>query len=110
PFNKFNLPVSIIWLYLIALLASLFTNAEDSSTYIVAFNVITLLSALLIIQGFSFLFFYAYLKNWTKVIPFIILGLSVLFPLILMFIMRFIGILDIGLGLKKRMVHDNKSE
>lgn len=110
PFNQFNLPISIIWLYLIALLVSLFTGAEDSSTYIVAFNVITLLSVLLIIQGFSFLFFYTDLKKWPKAVPYIVLGLSVLFPFFLMFIMRFIGILDIGLGLKKRMIHNNKSE
>src|SRR5699024_148073 len=110
PFNKFNLLVSIIWLYLIVLLVSLFTNAYDSYNYIVAFNDIILLSAFLIILCFSFLFFYADLNKSPKAIPSIILGLSVLLRLILMFIMRFIGVLDIGLALKKRMVHDNKSE
>lgn len=103
PFIHFNLPISIIWFYLITLLVSLFSNAEDNSLYIMAINVITLLSVLLIIQGFSFLFFYAKVKKWPKAVPYIFLGLSVIFPFLLMFIMRFIGILDIGLGMKKKI-------
>lgn len=107
PFKHFNLPYSVIWLYLIALITSLLTEL-DSSVGIVAFNVITLLSVLLIIQGFSFLFFMTDIKNWPKPVPFIILAISFVLPILLMFIIRFIGILDIIIGLKKRMVHNSK--
>src|SRR5699024_9197833 len=69
PFRKLNLPSSIIWFYFIVLMLSFFNLEEGSSLYIVVINAMSILVVLIIIQGFSFVFFYAHLKNIHKSIP-----------------------------------------
>ena len=107
PFHQFNLPTVILWFYLLALIVSLLVE-QSSSLGIITFNMITLGSVLLTIQGISFIFFFAYIKKFSKVAPVIVVILTVILPFIMMFIMRFIGILDLGLSMKKRMAESNK--
>src|SRR5699024_5751680 len=80
PFRKLNLPVAVVWIYFIVLMISFFDLNKDDSLYIVIINAITLLVALLIIQGFSFVFFYADLKKMSKAIPIIIVISSLILP------------------------------
>src|SRR5699024_1951353 len=67
PFKQLNFPPAIIWLYLLALIVSFVGGADQGSTLgIVIVNAMALLSILLIIQGFSFIFFIADYKKIHK--------------------------------------------
>src|SRR5699024_6100863 len=77
PFNQFNLPTLILWFYLLALIVSLLLE-QSSSLGIITFNMITLGSVLLTIQGISFIFFFAYIKKFSKVAPVIVVILTVI--------------------------------
>lgn len=109
PFKQFNLPISVIWIYFFALLIGMISGDKaDSSLYVVAFNVITLTSVFLAIQGLSFIFFYADFKKMHKALPITILILTLLFPFLFMFIVRILGIIDLGFSLKNRVVQGSK--
>lgn len=107
-FKSFSLPVSIVWLYFVFLLLSFFVQNDGGSLYIVVMNVVLLLMILLAIQGFSFIFFYADYKKVSKAIPIVIVVLTLLIPGILLLIVRIIGIVDLGYGLKKRIAENEK--
>ncbi len=104
-FTSFNLPVSLIWLYFIALLLSFFVTDTESGIYIVVMNVVTLSMLLLMIQGFSFIFFYAEHKKLSKAIPIVIVIVTFLIPGIFFLLIRILGIIDLGYSLKKRIAN-----
>lgn len=102
PFKKFNLPMSIFWLYFLVIILSFFN--QDTTTFgIIILNSMMILTTLMVLQGYSFIFFYADFKSWPKAIPIIIIIISILIPLILMLVIRLLGIIDLGFGLKKRI-------
>lgn len=103
PFRKFNLPTSIVWFYFIILILSFFDLSQDNALYLIVINAIAILTVILIIQGFSFVFFYAHYKKVSKIIPIIFVIISFIFPFILLFFIRLLGIIDIGFSLKKRV-------
>lgn len=103
PFKQFSLPKGIVWLYILALFATIFITDTDSVLYIAALNMSMLLITLFIVQGFSFIFFFAEVKKWHRVIPFVIVGVSFLIPFISMIIIRFIGIIDLLFDVKEKI-------
>src|SRR5690625_4032699 len=103
PFRSFSLPRSIIWLYIIALFTTIFTMESNETLFIAANNVSILLMILFVIQGFSFVFHYAYVKKWQPAIPYLLLVVSLLIPFLSMIIVRFIGIIDLLIDLKGRV-------
>lgn len=103
PFRKLNLPISIVWIYFVVLILSFFDLTQNTTLYLIVINAMTILIALLIIQGFSFIFFYADNKEIHKSIPIIIVVFSFILPFILLFFVRLLGIIDIGFSLKKRI-------
>lgn len=103
PYRKFNLPASIVWLYLLVLILSLFDVTQYTTVYLTVLNAMAILTVLIIIQGFSFVFFYTNYKNIHKSIPIIVIIISFILPFILLFFVRLLGIIDIGFGLKERM-------
>lgn len=107
-FTAFNLPVSVVWIYFIFLVVLFFVEDDGGSLYIVVMNVVLLLMMLLVIQGFSFIFFFANYKKVSKAIPIIIVVITLLIPGILLLIVRILGIVDLGYGLKRRIVEKNK--
>ena|SRR5690625_404444 len=104
-FTSFNLPVSLIWMYFITLLLSFFVTDTESGIYIVVMNVVTLSMLLLMIQGFSFIFFYAEHKKLSKAIPIVIVIVTFLIPGIFFLLIRILGIIDLGYSLKKRIAN-----
>lgn len=108
PFREFALPKGIIWLYIVALFATLFIEDTEGTIYIAALNASMLIMTLLIIQGFSFLFFYGHHKKWPRYVPVLILVFSLLIPFISMLIIRFIGIIDILFDLKGKVAGTNE--
>lgn len=103
PFRKLNLPTSVFWLYFVVIIISFFNLDTATTSGIIALNSMVILTTLMIIQGYSFVFFYADLKKWPKIIPIVIVIISILIPFIMMLVIRLLGIIDIGFGLKKRI-------
>lgn len=105
PFKHLNLPVSVIWIYFISLIVSLIGLDQDSGLYVVIFNVLALMTVLIAIQGFSFIFFYADHKKIHRAVPISIVVISLLIPFLFMFLIRIIGIIDLGFSLKARLAN-----
>ncbi|PLT29521.1 YybS family protein [Peribacillus deserti] len=106
PISKLQMPRSILWYYLIGMILSFFIKAEETDAiYIVIVNVLYLLQTLLLLQGYSFLFFYSKLKGWPKAFSWFIVVLSLLVP-IFHYVIRILGIID--LGFKFREAHNKK--
>jgi uncharacterized protein YybS (DUF2232 family) len=104
PFRTLRFPKAIVWIYFFALIVSLFTSDDPVSTlYIAAENVLMLAGLVMTIQGFSFIFFYAHHKKMSKAIPIISVVLTLIFPTILLFLVRILGIIDIGFGLREQL-------
>ena len=103
PFRKFKLPTATVWIYFFALIVTLFETDVESIFFIGANNIISLLGFLMIIQGFSFIFFFAYQQRMSKAFPIISIVVTMMFPFLLSPIVRIIGIIDIGFGLREHM-------
>ncbi|MEI5908385.1 YybS family protein [Bacillus spongiae] len=105
PFHKMMLPKSILWYYLITLVISLFISVEPGSYgYFALVNLSFIFQLLLILQGFSFLFYWSYSRGWSKAIP---VSLTIFFLIFypLLFIIRLLGIIDLGFNLRQRLQH-----
>lgn len=103
PFRDLKFPSSVLWVYFFALVLSFF-NLDPSSIYFTAVqNVFVLTGLLMAVQGFSFIFFYAHHKKMSKAFPIISIVLTILFPTILLYFVRILGIIDIGFRLRDRL-------
>lgn len=102
-FRKLNLPTTIVWIYFLAFIVSLLDTDPNSIIYIAVHNVLVLSGMFIVIQGFSFIFFYAHHKKRTKLLPIISVILTLLFPLLLLYLVRVLGIIDMGFRLKDRI-------
>ncbi|WP_052302389.1 YybS family protein [Bacillus sp. SG-1] len=100
PFRNWKLPQSIVWYYLITLILMIFTKPEIG-TYLhwALYNLFYVLQLLLVVQGFSFIYFFAHLKKWPKGLLILITVLS--FPLVNF--VRILGIIDLGFDLRQRL-------
>ncbi|MBD7939597.1 MULTISPECIES: YybS family protein [Cytobacillus] len=105
-FADISFPKSILWYFLITMVAQLFMKPEEGSfTMMAIVNLLFVFQLIMVIQGLSFIFFYSRLKNWPKVVPIAILVFTFLLPIFL-YIVRILGIIDIGFDLRKRL--DNR--
>ncbi|WP_110928055.1 YybS family protein [Bacillus massiliglaciei] len=103
PFRNLRLPKSILWYYLITMLFSLFITEESSHFgYSAVLNLLYILQFFIIIQGYSFVFFFAHVKGWAKPVPYIILAVTLLIPFFSFFI-RLLGIIDLGFPFRERI-------
>src|SRR5690625_4824443 len=103
-FRNLRLPVTIIWVYFISLIIMLMDLDPGSSIHLVVSNVLPLVGMLIVIQGLSFLFFMTYQMKWPKAVP--ILG--ILLTLFLPYLVRILGIIDIGFGIRDRYLNEKK--
>jgi len=108
PFKQLNFPVIFIWFYLFAMIFALVDLDPSGVFYLVVANVLALMTVFITIQGFSFIFFYADHKNLHKAIPIIIMVISLLIPFLFLFIIRIIGIIDLGFSLKERIAQSEQ--
>ncbi len=108
PFKNFNLPIAVIWIYFLAFILSFIDLGTDSGLYLVVLNVVALTMILISIQGYSFVFFYADFKKMHKAIPITLVVFTLLIPQLFMFLIRIIGIIDLGFSLKARLVSSNE--
>ncbi len=100
PFREWMLPKSILWYYLITLVLSMILQPEKGTyIYTALLNVLYVLQTLMAVQGLSFLYFFAHLKGWSK-------GILVLITIIsipLLYLVRILGIIDLGFDLRQRL-------
>ncbi|MFY0761201.1 YybS family protein [Metabacillus dongyingensis] len=102
PFREWKLPTSIVWYYLIVSFLFFLNLDTGSFLYIAAVNLLFVLQVLLVVQGFSFIFFYSHVKNYSKAIPVTAIILSLILP-ILMYLVRILGIIDLAFNLRGRV-------
>lgn len=103
PFRNFLLPKSIIWIYLVVLLLSFMVDTDSSNFFQMAvINASFILQILIILQGLSFIFYFAFMKKWSKAVPIIAVICTFIIPFFLS-IVRLLGIIDIGFDLRQRL-------
>jgi len=109
PFRELVLPKSLLWYYLIVLILSLTAPEEGTTLFMVVLNLSVILMILMTVQGFSFIFYFCHIKKITKVLPITLVILSFLIPS-LVYIIRMIGIIDIGFQLRGRIQGKNQGK
>src|SRR5699024_12380613 len=62
-FRTMKMPVSIVWIYFFALIVTFFDLDSDSLLLIASENVRMVAGMLMMIQGFSFIFFFSHHKK-----------------------------------------------
>ncbi|KAA0546037.1 DUF2232 domain-containing protein [Bacillus sp. BGMRC 2118] len=103
PFRKLKLPRSIIWYYLIVMVLMMIQIVDkDTFLYVGIINLFVVLELLLVLQGVSFIFFFSHHKKLSNGIPITILILSLFLPFLL-YIVRIIGIIDIGFNIRDEL-------
>ncbi|MED1479334.1 YybS family protein [Bacillus altitudinis] len=105
-FKDMRLPKSMVWYYLLTLLLMLIQPEKGSFLSLVQTSAFQILFILVLIQGFSFIFYYCHEKNISKVVPIFAVVLTILFPQIGV-IVRIIGIADIGFDLREKVKTNN---
>lgn len=102
PFRNWKFPTSIIWYYLIAVVLMFLNIPEGSFLYIALLNLVFILRTLLLIQGFSFIFYFSYVKKFSKAIPILAVVVSFFIP-ILLYPVQILGIVDLGFNLRDKI-------
>ncbi|MGP3740210.1 YybS family protein [Bacillus sp. 4A_MP2] len=105
-FKDMRLPKSMVWYYLLTLLLMLIQPEKADFLSLVQTSAFQILFILVLIQGFSFIFYYCHEKNISKVVPIFAVVLTILFPPIGV-IVRIIGIADIGFDLREKVKTNN---
>lgn len=104
PFRELTLPKSLLWYYLLSMAGSLIINPEQGTYFYLALaNLLFILQVCMLIQGASFIFYYCYQKGYAKAVPVFALAFSLILPFLL-YIVRILGIIDLGFDLRKRLV------
>ncbi|WP_019157209.1 YybS family protein [Robertmurraya massiliosenegalensis] len=102
-FRDLKLPKSLLWYYLIVLLVSLMLNPEQGTfLYTASMNLSFILQFFMVIQGLAFIFYFSHVKEMPKFIPILVAVFTFIFP-ILLYIVRILGIIDLGFDLRKRV-------
>jgi uncharacterized protein YybS (DUF2232 family) len=108
PFRELELPKSLLYYYLICLASSLFLSpAEGSYMYWALTNLVFVLQLFMVIQGISFVFYFSHAKGFAKSFPIISLVLLFILPFLL-YLVRILGIIDLGFNLRKRLEKNQK--
>ncbi|MFZ3590498.1 YybS family protein [Bacillus sp. DJP31] len=102
PIREIQLPKSIIWYYLISMIFMIIPLDKDSFLFLAVLNLHQIMQLLMVLQGISFIFYYCYHKNISKGIPITIAIVSLLFQPLL-YIVRIIGIIDLGFNLRNKV-------
>jgi len=102
PLREWRFPRSIIWYYLLSVIIIVFMgHSQGSMLYVMSHNVFYLLEIILAIQGISFIFFFCYSKDLNISIPIIITIVGFMVPWLL-YLLRILGIIDLGFDLRKQ--------
>lgn len=98
-----SFPTSLIWYYLIAIILTWIYTDPSDMLYLAGVNLYSMIGLLLVVQGISFIVFYVHHKKWPKFVPFAVVAGLVLFPFLLLYPLRILGIIDLGFQLRSRL-------
>lgn len=102
PYRTFKLPKAVVWIYFFAILFTWFELDPTSSLAVGVMNTTNLVGLLLTLQGLSFVLFYSYERKLSIAIPILIIIFSFIFLPAGLYLLRVLGIIDIGFGLRER--------
>ncbi|WP_409303529.1 YybS family protein [Peribacillus sp. SCS-155] len=104
-FKDIQLPKSLLWYYLITMLATYMLMPEKSSfLYMVIGNLLAILQVLMLLQGYSLIFFLSHIKKWPRGVPIAILVITLILPSpLFQSIIRILGIVDLGFPLRTHL-------
>ena len=103
PFHQLKFPILVFWIYFIAFFMVLIDMDQDGMLFIAVQNIHMLAGILLIIQGFSFIFYYSHHKHQSKTLPIMSIILAVIVAPLVLPLIRIIGIIDMASSLRKRI-------
>lgn len=102
-FQELRLPKSLLWYYLLVLIISILLNPEQGTfLYTATMNLSFILQLFMVLQGLSFIYYLSYVKEMPKIIPILVTVFTFIFPIVL-YIVRILGIIDLGFDLRKRL-------
>jgi uncharacterized protein YybS (DUF2232 family) len=100
-FKEITFPKSILYYFLLTLLASMFLNPEEGTFwYMAIINMTYILQFIMVLQGFTFIFYFFDQKGISKAISITIAIVSFIVPIFL-YIIGILGIIDLGFDLRK---------
>ncbi|GIN86723.1 membrane protein [Heyndrickxia sporothermodurans] len=100
-FRDLQIPKSVLWYYLITVVLTIILKPVQGTFENTALSNLNFIFQLLILlQGFSFLYFFSHEKKWPKAIPILLIIFSFLL-LPLQYIIRILGIMDLGFNLRQ---------
>jgi uncharacterized protein YybS (DUF2232 family) len=100
-FKDISLPKSTLYYFLLTLLLSMFMNPEEGTFwYMAIINLTYILQFLMVLQGYTFIFYYFNQKGISKAISITIAIVSFIIPIFL-YIVGILGIIDLGFDLRK---------
>lgn len=103
PFREMTLPKSLLWYYLLSMIATMVFQPEAGSYWYWALaNLVFILQFFMLLQGLSFVAYFTHMKKFPKAFLIIAVILTFLLPFVL-YIVRILGIIDLGFNLRKRL-------
>ncbi|MCM3693994.1 YybS family protein [Neobacillus niacini] len=100
-FKDISLPKSILYYFLLTLILSMFMKPEEGTFwYMAIINMTYILQFLMVLQGYTFIFYYLDQKGVSKAISITIAIVSFIIPIFL-YIVGILGIIDLGFDLRK---------
>jgi uncharacterized protein YybS (DUF2232 family) len=100
-FKDISLPKSILYYFLLTLILNMFMNPEEGTFwYMAIINMTYILQFLMVLQGYTFIFYYLDQKGISKAISITIAIVAFLVPIFL-YIVGILGIIDLGFDLRK---------
>lgn len=102
PFHKIQLPKSVLWYYLITMVLSLLVHPKSGGYIAMALlNLAFIFQILMLIQGFSLIYYFGHIQKWPKGILALITVIAFVFSPS-MFIILLLGIIDLGMNIRSK--------
>jgi uncharacterized protein YybS (DUF2232 family) len=106
-FRDWQFPKAFLWYYLIVLILAMVGAEEGTTMFLIIWNLLPLLEIVIAVQGFAVIFYYFHQKKTAKAVPILIVVAAILIPPLL-YIVRILGIIDLGFDLRKRITTSQK--
>lgn len=107
PFREWQFPKSFLWYYLIVLILAMVGLEEGTTMFVLVWNLFPLLEIVLAVQGFAFIFYYCHHKKVAKAVPILLIVAAIVISPLL-YLVRILGIVDLGFDLRKRITSQKK--
>ncbi|WP_026695835.1 YybS family protein [Peribacillus kribbensis] len=99
--GNLQLPKSVLWYYLIVMALSFFVHSGQGTMFIIIANLLYILQFLILLQGYSLVFFFSSVKGWSKALTWTAVVFSFFLP-IFQYVIRLLGIIDLGMRIRER--------